>query len=349
MSSKYYWNNIDVANISGVSTGTDYTNSAGDVIFKSFPGVKSTTLSGFQTYTENETNPPFYDNNVSIFRNIVVANESKTTGSGTITKPSWANACKIYVQSKKGDSGIAGNSVNAVNNSVNTDENINTNHNFNENNNNDDRNLNNYNRNKNVNRWNHTEAGTGNNNRRHHHNVNLGAGIGGTGGAGGSAFTFATLKALQVNNSDTFHFAIDSTTTDFQIKRSDGTVRSRVKLINGTNGTNGTNAVYSETVVNVNHTAVNDMAATGVGGGDPKWSVNAADLSTATETVDISSLEVNHTLTNNASMSNGTNGPTGSDGYRHSTHYAEFENYSVTSGLNSAITTQRVTIYWFKV
>tara|TARA_B100001063_G_C16766142_1_gene558753 strand:- start:316 stop:1344 length:1029 start_codon:yes stop_codon:yes gene_type:complete len=342
MSSKYYWNNIDVANISGVSTGTDYTNSAGDVIFKSFPGVKSTTLSGFQTYTENETNPPFYDNNVSIFRNIVVANESKTTGSGTITKPSWANACKIYVQSKKGDSGIAGNSVNAVNNSVNTDENTNTNHNFNENNNNNTKNLNNFNRNKNENHW------IDNRNRRHHHNVNLGAGIGGTGGAGGSAFTFATLKALQVNNSDTFHFAIDSTTTDFQIKRSDSTVRSRVKLINGSNGTNGTNAVYSETPVNVNHTAVNDMGAAGFGG-DPKWTVNAAHLTTATGTVDISSLEVNHTTTNNASMSNGTNGSTGIDGYRHSTHYAEFENYSVTSGLNSAITTQRVTIYWFKV
>ena len=135
-SQKYYWKNTDMALVVNSSNALTVTNKGND-IYTNVPGeAYDSTLNEYQTYSSNETNPPFYDNNgVSIFRNIKVKSDTINTTS-TTSIPNWCNAIKIYVQLKNGNDGTD-STLNTVNNSTTVATNAtneNTNDNWNNNN-----------------------------------------------------------------------------------------------------------------------------------------------------------------------------------------------------------------------
>lgn len=132
-SGKYYWKNIDMANVVDSTNALTIQNGA-DTIYKNVPGTQyNTSLNAYETYTSHETNPPIYHNNVSIFRNIKVKSDT-ITSTTTQNIPSWCNAIKIYVQIKNGADGTDATLSAVNNNSLNyhgTPTNHNTNDNFN--------------------------------------------------------------------------------------------------------------------------------------------------------------------------------------------------------------------------
>ncbi len=338
MSNKYFWNDTDLASITGITSGTDYANASGSVIFKSLPGVKNTSLTGFQTYTSYDTSePPFYDNGTSIFRNILVQSTSVTSGSGNISKPSWANACKIYVASRKGADGLAANGIAGA--SVNSDENNNTNSNTNNN-----QNVNNATGNRvnhNDNSWNFNQ-----NIRRNHHS-NYGADTGKVAKTGGSGFIMHTSKAITLTADDTIAYVINGTYNNLEINRG-GTTRARIRVYDGTNATNGTNATTSSTTNSV-HTA----APNNVGTGDPSNKFGDINYSPSGYTYE----QMDNTFkpylqrdwnTNNTTLIASVSGTNGTDGYNDTSNYTEFNNF-VTGASSTTETSPNIRVYWFKV
>lgn len=340
MSGRYFWDGTDMADITGVSTGTDYVNASNNVIFKSIPGTKESSLNGYETYTDNETSfPPFFDNNVSIFRNIKVANTTVNSGTGTITKPNWANACKIYVLSKKGLDGSDGDDVEASSGfQPGTDiSNVNINRNTNRNNNDiqrrDDRN-----------HW-------YNLNIRHAHLANYSSQSGGKGGVGGNGVIYSTSQAFEIQSDDTIDYTINNTHNRLTLNQSDSTSRAIIDINHGTNGTNGTNATITEVGELI------QVSAFGDGDNQRPWGNNNFDLydktyeeigaignNQATIFQGLVQRDWQHTIRNSNAGVDGANGHNGSV-----SNVVEFNNYTVNQSINTSITTPSIQVYWFKV
>ena len=372
MAGKYFWDGVDIQSITGASA-SNYTNSAGTTIFASFPGAKQANLPGYKTYTSNGTNePPFYDNGVSIFRNIQVASSSSTSSNmssyASFTTPDWANACKIYLVSKKGSdganaSGIAAENVNTRNNNdYNYIENENNNHNTNR-------------RNRNNNR---------NDNRHNNHNAKWSAQGSFTGGSGGQGRVYSTSKAFILNSNDEVQYKMNSSGSECKIVNSGGTTRANVIL---TNGGNGTNATASSTTTNRNITAYHDnrrnnatnVDAVNVGLGndagerhannplhyenyfqDNNGTINPNNkLNNAWPT--IAHLNLKQVLNANAQkgllyegnweqnelkLVSGSNGSNGSNGAK--TTETVLSGYNSSNSATTA-TSQRIDVYWFKI
>ena len=333
MSGKYFWNNTDLANITGITSGTDYLNASGTVIFKSLPGVKKTFLSGYQTYTSDDiSEPPFYDNGISIFRNIVVQSTTVSSGNGNISKPAWANACKIYVASQKGANGTKANGIAAK--FENSDENNNTNTNYNNNENNNDTNHNN-------NGW-----GTNQNIRRNHHS-NYEADTGKAAKTGGSGYIIHTSKAITLTADDTIAYDINGTYNNLEINRG-GTTRARVRVYDGTDATNGTDADTSSTTENI-VVAAPDNAGTG----DPENKLGGMNYTAKALNYDAMREDFkpylqrdwNHNTTN---LIASVSGADGSDGYEDTNSSIEFNNYVIGTSYTPQ-PSPLINVYWFKV
>lgn len=337
MSGKYFWDGEDMADITGHSgaTGNNYPTT-GTTLFKNVPGVISaTTLPGYETYTSRETNPPFYDNGVSIFRNIKVAKVTKTT-DGNMSIPTWANACKIYVNSKKGVDGSDGNDVPASNNKRgdNTNENVNTNHNRN----------NNHNTNRNNrNRW---EA---NNNIRRRHNYHYSGASGGSGGNGANGYYYGTTKAFALNSTDVISCDFTAAHCHLQINNSSNSLKARIRIKHGTNGTNGSNAgVELKNKDTEEHdTAVGHLEATHKGESDDWDYTGHYDLIPNDQNAFRQYLQRDWNHTNYGSY-HGTAGADGTAGSVDANFLDEFHNYFTGGGATTS-TTPSITVYWFKI
>lgn len=341
MSGRYFWDGTDMAEITGVSTGTDYVNASNNVIFKSIPGTKESSLNGYETYTDNETSfPPFFDNNVSIFRNIKVANTTVNSGTSTITKPTWANACKIYVLSKKGSNGSNGTDVVAANSENVVENNTNTNHNRNTHHNDGIAGPAGRNVNRRRNNW-----GT-NTNIRHIQRYHYSAASGGIGGVGGNGVIYSTSQAFEIQSDDTINYTINNTHNLLTINQSDGTSRAIIDINHGTNGTNGTNATVS---FNYRHggfyQGFTETPSNYRTNEHRHWNVNEAVWDDIDSTFqNWLSATWNHSARKSNAGVDGANGPNGSV-----SNVVEFNNYTVNQSINTSITTPSIQVYWFKV
>lgn len=378
MSGKYYWDDVDLASITGASA-EDYKKDSDSTVtlFASFPGKKEANLPGYKTYTSNETNePPFYDDNgLSVFRNIQVASSSSTSSNMSsyvsFTTPNWANACKIYLVSKKGSDGSNASGIAASN--VNTR-------------NNDDRNdINNENHNDNAitNRRRNNRNNNRNDNRHHNRNAKWSAQGGFTGGSGGQGRVYSTSKAFILNSNDEVQYKLNSSGSDCRIVNG-GTIKGQIIL---TNGGNGTNATASSTTINRNITAYHDdrrnnaenVDAENVNlGGDANERHNTGTRHFASyfqdndETVNpnnalnnrwptIANTNLKGILNANSGkgklyegnwtqnellLVSGSNGSDGGDGAK--TTETVLNGYS-SSNSETSSTTQKIEVYWFKI
>lgn len=387
MSGKYYWDSVDLASITGESSSYSYKKDTDSsvTLFESFPGQKQANLPGYKTYTSDDTSePPFYDDNgVSVFRNIQVASSSSTTISNShasFTTPDWANACKIYIRSKKGSDGATASGIDASNtNTRNNDD-----RNYIENENHNDNGVFNRNtRNNNNNR---------NDNRHNNHNAKWSAQSDFTGGKGGSGQVYSTSKAFSLVSGDnefTVQYKLNSSGSDCRIM-SGGTIKAQVIL---TNGGNGTDATASSETINRYITAYNDdrrntrgndynTDANNVGlGGDAgqrhdrnpknfefyfKPNTNSHPNTNLTNawpnyehTTNIASVFNHNTVSggkellyeadwsqNELKLVSGSDGSNGGDGTKQTE--TTFNNYSSTNNTSTS-TTQKITVYWFKI
>ena len=336
MSGKYFWNDTDLASITGITSGTNYVNAPGIVIFNSLPGVKNTALSGFQTYTNFDiSEPPFYDNGTSIFRNILVQSNSFTSGNGNISKPTWANACKIYVASKKGADGSAANGIASASINIVEHKNTNTNMNNNQNNNNI------------LNRVDHNNNGwsTNENIRRNFHS-NYAVDTGKTAKSGGSGYIIHTSKAITLTADDTIAYVINDTYNNLKIIRG-GTTRATIRVYHGTDATNGTDA-GTNTAINNAITAAPDNSI-----GTPEYLFGATNYSPerlnweqmATHFQPYLQRDWNNT---NTTLIASVSGTVGENGYNDTNSYIEFSNWNIGTGSTSE-TSPLIKVYWFKV
>ena len=284
MSNKYYWEGVDIADI----TGTTSTNSTINGYFSGFPGntasaTEITTQDGMTTNASNfnslpspntsyfcynddeDANAPEYTTNgTSIFTNnisnqrLLVTNVSlsSSAGSGTLNIPSWCNGVKIVFRCTKGTDGSAGSGVSASNHNEDTDDSENYDH-HNNHNVNDNRGLlknnRNYRNNYDVHRNNH-----------HDQAINIAAQDGGDQGIGGTGRIGWFLNSIQftAGSNNTINYSITqsaASNSTFTVKES-GSDIAVVTIKNGENGGNGTDAESSTTDnrnSNINYEHVN--------------------------------------------------------------------------------------------
>lgn len=339
MANKYFWNDVDVSDITGVTSSHDYKNSSNNTIFKSFPGVKNTSLNDYEKYTSYDTNPPFYDNNTTIFRNIKVSSTIKTksgtsftTETTTITKPSWANAFKIYIEGSKGFAGSNASGHSSYTGQAWTRQNNNYNHNHNRNNHN---NRTGNRRHNDRNRWN-------NENIRLNWHDDYAAASGKSGGTGGNSQIYSTAKAYAINNSDSIVTTMHSNHVKLHVTRSGSTI-AQLKINCGSNGTNATASSTTD-----NRTVINQTMDKPVDG----WGSNPANMDAS----DYNALDnwykdrvpVNWNE-NNVTVNQAVAGTNGSNGTIVSASTIAFNSYYYTTGNNTSNTTRTIGIYWFKI
>tara|TARA_Y100001970_G_scaffold291773_1_gene430253 strand:+ start:863 stop:1906 length:1044 start_codon:yes stop_codon:yes gene_type:complete len=276
MSSKYYWEGVDMNNLTS-SSSTDGTIGG---YFSNFPGglQNNNTLSSEPTgmvtnetsfsalpspntsyfcYNDDEADdaPPFQVNGTSIFsssfssKRLLVSNVSlsKSAGNGTLSIPSWCNGVKIVFYSTKGNDGTTSTS------------NV-SGQNTNQNEHNDDYYVydHNYRGDRGFYRSRHH-----NNHRNHHHrhvdrSHNYDSKTGGTGGTGGTGRVGWFLKGVTftAGSNNTVDYSITQTATAnsiITIKES-GSDKAVITFGNGGNGGNGSAAQLG--TINNNH--VND-------------------------------------------------------------------------------------------
>lgn len=277
MSIKYYWEGVDIADI----TGTTSTNSTINGYFSDFPGnitnvTEITTQSGMTTNASEFTSlpspntsyfcyndeedadaPDYTVNGTSIFTK-TISNQrllvkytslSSTAGNGTLSIPSWCNGVKISFRCTKGaDGATAGSNVSESDYHSNYHNNYNFAHN-------NDHNVNRgfyHNRNNNHHNWNHNEH----NDQEHSWSAQTG-GSKGTGGIGKIGWF---LKGIQftAGSNNTIDYSITQTAASnstINIKENGSSI-AVVTIKNGGNGGSGTNAqskTTDDTHRNVEH------------------------------------------------------------------------------------------------
>ena len=116
MSNKFFWEGEDVSNLVN-----ENTQSFEEFGYKNFPGqfVEYSGENRAGCYASEESGPPFYYDNKSIFsqsnndnERIRVKRLSFTDGSGSTNIPTWCNAVKVHICSKKGESGTGVEALN---------------------------------------------------------------------------------------------------------------------------------------------------------------------------------------------------------------------------------------------
>jgi hypothetical protein len=352
MSNKYYWEGIDIAEI----TGTTSTNSTINGYLSGFPGNTtdateiSTQADDGMTTNESDFNslpspntsyfcynddedadaPGYRANGKSIFTNnisnqrLLVTNESlsSSAGTGTLNIPSWCNGVKIVFRCTKGADGSAGTGVSADNYNVNTDTNehydLHNNHNVN-NNRGIFRNNRNYRQNFDVHR-----------NNNHDQAINITAQNGGEKGIGGTGRIGWFLKGIQftAGSNNTIDYSITTThnsNSTITVKESGSNI-AIVTIKNGGNGTDGTDA-SSGTIDNVHNNVNHEHYNTDPGVND-----------------NIHKNHQDHQNHQNGSAAGnpGDNGDSGAVSFNGSTPmYLHYNNNSTTE-------TTRATIYYFR-
>jgi hypothetical protein len=270
MSSNYYWQNMDITNVTDVTT----TSSAISSYFADFPASTSTLAdllasepAGFITnapgavlsgvpapnasyfcYNDDEetTAPQFLLNGKSIFTTtfsnsrIIVKTQTISNASGTIDIPDWCNGVKVKFVSTKGSNGTAGTGVIATN--TNSDAAVDTyNYNYHrdEHKNYDGGLIDNFHYNKddhqNIHHNNHANT-----------HFNWSAQNGGAGGQGGNGkigwYYKAILFDAGTNNKLIYNIeTVDSGSSNITVK-SNSVTKAEITYTNGGPGNNGTNA-----------------------------------------------------------------------------------------------------------
>lgn len=281
MSNKYYWDGLDISDI----TGTTSTSSTINGYFSGFPGntadaTEISTQSGIATnagefnslptpntsyfcYNDDEDAdaPAFIANGKSIFTNnisnqrLLVSNISlsSTSGSGTLSIPSWCNGVKISFRCTNGTNGTGtGSGVTASNYTENAHYVF----------------YNIENNDHNVNRMGY------HNRNNHHHNFNenqhddqaavWNAQSGGSPGNGGFGKIGWFLKSIQftAGSNNTIDYSISqtqNTNSTITVKENDSDIAS-VTIKNGGNGGSGTDAkakTTDDTHYNIDHNHYN--------------------------------------------------------------------------------------------
>jgi len=336
MANKYFWDSVDISSLTGYSNATDYKNSSNKTIFASFPGVKNTLLADYEKYTSDDTDPPFYDNGTTIFRNIKVhcteytSNATTVNSTETVFKPSWANACKIYVQGRKGTDGNNADGHSAVTGETWPRFNHNKNHNNNRNN----HNTRNGNRKHNDrNRW-------ININTRQNWHADYAAAAGSTGGIGGSSKIYSTAKSFPFDSTDTIKCILKTEYVEVIIKRGANTI-GQLKI---SNGTDGGNAIASSTT---NNPTDKDQAQSkpldGFGTIPAEHNGTSYDDLDAYYKARVPCTWNENYVTINAAV----DGSRGTDGLRDAT--VAFDGYSWTLTNNPSNNTRKIGIHWFKI
>ena len=273
MSSRYYWEGEDIADI----TGTTSTNSTINGYFSGFPGntADATEISTQDGMTTNESDfnslpipntsyfcynddedadaPDYTVNGTSIFTK-TISNQrllvkytslSSTAGNGTLSIPSWCNGVKISFRCTNGTIGsTAGSSVSESN----YNSNNHNNYNIAENN---DHNVNRgfyHNRNNNHHNWNH--------NQHNDQEAVWNAQSGGSKGTGGIGKIGWFLKGIQftAGSNNTIDYSISQTANANSIitVNENGSDIAVVTIKNGENGGSGTDA-QSKTTDDTHH------------------------------------------------------------------------------------------------
>lgn len=268
MSNKYYWEGVDITDI----TGTTSVNTNINNYFSGFPGntADATEISTQDGIITNESNfdslptpntsyfcynddedtdaPDYTVNGTSIFtktissQRLLVSNTalSHSAGNGTINIPSWCNGVKIIFFSTKGNDGSASNvNVSASNN------------NYDEHNNDDYTYDHNYRGDRGFYRSRHH-----NNHRNHHHRHfdtahNYAAQSGGAAGTGGIGRVGWFLKGVTftAGSSNTIDYSITQTAASNSTitVKENGSNKAIITIGNGGNAGNGTAAQYGTT------------------------------------------------------------------------------------------------------